>query len=300
MFYFRNWRFSTACFIFCLLVQAVHSQPATLPFQHNYRIELERYYISASKPWHPVWPAINTDEDTILNREITPLKCKFGRSLVGRKLFSESLIRIDTAGLKLKIDPLFNFEAGRQGDARRSTWVNTRGLRIDGSIGRNLAFHSAFYESQAVFPTWTDSIIRISAVVPGQAFIKPFKENGYDYAFAEGHISYSPSKYFNFRFGHGRNFIGDGYRSLLLSDVAFNYPYLMVTTKVWNIQYINLYAQMQDLRVPKGIWDPWQKKYTTLHYLSWNITPWLNAGLFEAIVWNAGDTATHRVLMSIT
>lgn len=236
------------------------------------------------------------------------------RGWLNRKIFYESLIRIDTAGFKLTIDPMLLFDIGRErytlkpGEAshtgpdaaegnkakQRNTWTNTRGIRIDGSIGRQFAFHSAFFESQAVFPAWMDATTRELHVVPGQAMYKTFKENGFDYAFAEGHISYSPSKYFNFRFGHGKNFIGEGYRSVLLSDAAFNYPYLAITTNVWHLQYLNLYSQHQDIMAPKGAWHPWAKKYATTHYLSWNIFEWLNIGVFESIVWQASDSTGQR------
>ncbi|MBK6346947.1 MAG: hypothetical protein IPF68_13610 [Bacteroidales bacterium] len=295
MIHFRNWQYFTAFFIFCLFSDSLVSQTLTVPFQQDYRVQLERHYLGSGNGWHPVWPAmINADEDTVQYADIRPFSSRFARRAVGRKLFSESLIRVNKPDFRLIIDPLVNFSAGKQTDPERNTWVNTRGFRADGTIGRDFSFHTAFYESQAVFATWTDSVVRQLSVVPGQAKFKPFKENGFDYAFSEGHINYTPSKYFNFRFGHGRNFFGDGYRSLLLSDVAFNYPYLMVTTKVWKLQYVNLYAQMMDLRMPRADWDPWHKKYTTMHYLTMNVTPWLNLGIFEAIVWNSGDSTGNR------
>lgn len=290
-----TWQFLTAIFIFSLSAISVVSQPVVVPFQHNYRIEMESSFLLSQKAWHPVWPAmLQVGEDTLVYKDLKPFGGKFGRTLTGRKLFNESLLRVDTVGFRLNADPLVNFEIGRQTDANRSTWVNTRGIRIDGSIGRDFAFHTAFFESQAVFSTWIDSISRAIRLVPGQAMYKTYKDNGFDYAFAEGHVSYSPSKYFTFRLGHGRNFLGDGYRSLLLSDAAFNYPYFLISTKVWKLQYINLYAQMMDLTVPRAEWDPWHKKFTTMHYLTWNVTPWLNVGVFEAIVWDSGDSTGHR------
>jgi len=295
MIYTKNWQYYTAIFIFCLIVSPSDAQQVSQPFQQDYRIALEHHYLTAGKSWHPVWPVmLGADEDTIQYRDLRTFRGKFAKTRVGRKLFTESLIRVNQPDFRLIIDPLVNFEAGRQTDASRNTWVNTRGVRADGSIGRDFSFHTAFYESQAVFATWTDSVIREMSVVPGQAMFKTFKKEGFDYAFSEGHITYAPSKYFTFRLGHGRNFFGDGYRSLLLSDVAFNYPYLLITTKVWKLQYVNLYAQMMDLRAPKAAWDPWHKKYTTMHYLTLNATPWLNLGIFEAIVWNSGDSTGNR------
>lgn len=281
--------------LFCC--RYLSAQPVTLPFEQKLRIEYERSYVKDGTPWHPVYPMrIDIGEKEPAYGDLyrgKPGKANNSlRALLNRKLFYESLFMVDTLGLKLKIDPMVYFEVGKENDTK--TWVNTRGVRIDGSIGNQVAFHSAFFESQAMFPGWIDAQTRAINVVPGQAMYKTFKSGGFDYAFAEGHISYSPSKYFNFRLGHGKNFIGDGYRSLLLSDVAFNYPYLAINTRVWNIEYVNIFSQLQDIRAPKGDWHPWQKKYTTTHYLSWNIFPWLNAGLFESIVWQASDSTGSR------
>lgn len=289
--------------LFILFVACAGStaQPVTLPFEHKLRIEYERSLVKEGSDWHPVYPfriGIGEKDPAYagLNKGAPGKGNRSFRAWLNRKIFYEPLITADTMGLKLKIDPMVYFEAGKEsGDRTRSTWVNTRGVRIDGTVGRQLAFHTAFFESQAVFPSWIDSISRSLSVVPGQAMFKGFKTEGLDYAFAEGHISYSPSRYFNFRFGHGKNFIGDGYRSLLLSDVAFSYPYLAINTKVWNIEYVNIFSQLQDIRAPKGgYWHPWQKKYTTTHYLSWHILPWLNVGLFESIVWQASDSTGQR------
>lgn len=305
--------------LFLLLILSVRliGQPVTLPFEHKLRIEYERNLVKDGKAWHAIYPMrIETGEKDPaypgLYRGAPGAMNKSFRAWLNRKVFYEPLIIVDTMGLKLKIDPMIYFETGNEISSGkdqpvaegqpgtgwkdgRKTWVNTRGIRVDGSIGKQVAFHSAFFESQAVFPTWIDAQSRNLNVVPGQAMYKSFKSGGFDYAFAEGHVSYSPSHYFNFRLGHGKNFIGDGYRSLLLSDVAFNYPYLAISTQVWNIQYINIYSQLQDIRAPKGgYWHPWQKKYTTTHYLSWNVLPWLNMGLFESIVWQASDSTGVR------
>lgn len=301
-----------------LIAGHLYSQPVTLPFEQKLRIEYERSLVKEGNAWHPVYPMrIEIGEKdpayTGLNKSAPGRNNKSFRAWLNRKVFYESFFTVDTLGFKLKIDPLVYFEVGDEVSLKdgknpaegepgtgfgsgRKTAVNTRGIRVDGSIGKQFAFHTAFFESQAIFPTWTDQQSRILNVVPGQAMYKGFRDSkGFDYAFAEGHVSYSPSKYFNFRFGHGKNFIGDGYRSLLLSDVAFNYPYLAINTRVWNIEYVNIYSQLQDISAPKGgYWHPWQKKYTTTHYLSWNILPWLNVGLFESIVWQASDSTGSR------
>lgn len=313
-------------FIFAIIgivsINTSVAQPVTLPLEHSLRIEYERNSLLKGETWHAVYPwrtevqdltvhPYNNISNKYSSANENPVKqSKQVSSWIDRKLFHESLIIIDTAGFKLRIDPMFCFEFGNQQNTVKSelenqgngkikthknTWVNTRGFQIDGSIGSQFAFHTVFFESQAVFPTWIHEKAASLRVVPGQGMYKGFKDGGFDYAFAEGHISYTPSKYFNFRFGHGKNFIGDGYRSLLLSDAAFSYPYLAINTRVWNIEYVNIFSQHQDISAPKpNSWQPWQKKYSTTHYLSWNILPWLQAGLFESIVWQAVDSSGQR------
>ena len=61
------------------------------------------------------------------------------------------------------------------------------------------------------------------------------------------YVSYRSDKFFSVQFGHGKHFIGDGYRSLFLSDNSFNYPYLMIQTDLGKIQYTNLYAEFKDI-----------------------------------------------------
>jgi hypothetical protein len=59
--------------------------------------------------------------------------------------------------------------------------------------------------------------------VPGAGFYQDFKGTGYDYFDARGYITFNAAKYIDIQFGYDKNFIGDGYRSLFLSD--FSAPY---------------------------------------------------------------------------
>ena len=65
----------------------------------------------------------------------------------------------------------------------------------------------------------------IDFILPGQGVSRVSSWNrttrDLDYAMANGHVSFQTSKHFNFQFGHGKHFIGDGYRSMLLSDNCF-------------------------------------------------------------------------------
>jgi hypothetical protein len=52
-----------------------------------------------------------------------------------------------------------------------------------------------------------------------------------------------PSKNFDLQLGYGKNFIGDGYRSLLTTDGP--YPYFKLNTTFWKIKYTNTYMWLK-------------------------------------------------------
>jgi hypothetical protein len=239
-----------------------------------------------------VKPFLNYQIDSLVNRDSLyrkPVSNKFWDIVCNR-----SLIQFDKNDFRFTIDPLFNFELGRDNSVDANSWINTRGFLIKGSIGKNLSFSTSFLENQAVFNDYRGDLVDQNAVVPGQGLPKSYKTNGYDYAFSEAYLSYQAGEYFNFQFGHGKNFIGDGYRSFLLSDNAFSYPYLKITTDIWNIKYVNLWMQFQDFTDSNPYGEAYDKKWGAFHYLDWSVTPWLNIGLFEAIIWQNADSTGTR------
>ena len=75
-----------------------------------------------------------------------------------------------------------------------------------------------------------------------------FRDDLMDFYYATGYINYDINRFFDLQLGHGKHFIGDGYRSMLLSDNSFNYPYLKITTDIWKFKYINLFSYFQDIK----------------------------------------------------
>ncbi|HSC38659.1 MAG TPA: hypothetical protein VLD19_12330, partial [Chitinophagaceae bacterium] len=115
-------------------------------------------------------------------------------------------------------------------------------------------------------------------------FYKPFKKTAYDYFDGRGSVYFGATKYFKFQFGYDKNFIGNGYRSLLLSDFGTSNLFLKINTHIWKLDYTNLFMEL----VPQTQGNPGNvlvdKKYAAIHRLAINATPWLNIGLFEAVI----------------
>jgi hypothetical protein len=127
-------------------------------------------------------------------------------------------------------------------------------------------------------------------VIPGIGIAKQFKTDAYDFALADANITYVADKFINLQLGYGRNFIGDGYRSLLFSDGASPYPFFKINTTFWKIKYTNTYLWLKDIRPEATIDGTYGTKYMANHYLSWNVTKRWNLSFFESVVWtNTND-----------
>jgi hypothetical protein len=213
-----------------------------------------------------------------------------------RKVFNEHLLDINEQDFAITIDPLVHFQLGFNSSGGDPYWVNTRGFLLEARIGSKVTVRSFYLENQAYFPGYINAFVANRGVVPGQGIGRAFGDKGaYDFGVPGGEISYTPNKFFNFTLGQGSNFFGEGYRSMLLSDAPFTYPYFRSSTKFWKVEYVNLWAQLYDVR-PEASPSPnvFAKKFLSSHLLSFNINSRLNVSFFESIV--IGDTLQQRGL----
>jgi hypothetical protein len=206
-------------------------------------------------------------------------------------IFNDDFVRMRNDEYYVAINPVVDFEVGS--DGHRSTWVNTRGIEIKGTLGNNFAFYTNIRENQAVFPEYVDKYCQTIGVVPGQGFANKYKKNGRDFTNAAAYLAFRPVKWFDATLGYGKNFIGDGYRSLMLSDNASSYPYLKATANFWRIQYTCMYAQMTDRH--RVLADKsYARKWAVIHYFDIAVTKRFNIGFFDAVVAKAQDSLGNR------
>ena len=288
-------------FLCALIFTQLNAQHSNLPLNHDANLIFEKEFQNTDihtsfKPLikSTINKKINTD--SLLLSEFPNTWTNWYK----RKLFSEHLIIIKGDDYKVTASPVIHFSKGKESENETNTFTNTRGFVIEGDIGKSVSFYSTFAENQAIFPNYLDAKIRKTKVVQGQGYARDFKETGFDYAMASGYVGIKPAKHFLVQFGHGKHFIGDGYRSLLLSDNAFNYPFLRIQTSFWKVQYTNLYTEMQDINYFEyhGIdnYDQmgYAKKYMSAHYLSVNVNSKLNIGIFESVIWRANHAPGAR------
>ncbi|MCB0734747.1 MAG: hypothetical protein KDC76_09200 [Bacteroidetes bacterium] len=206
--------------------------------------------------------------------------------------YRNAFFSVDEKDFRLIVNPVFDLKYGKDMTDDQVVYRNTRGLELRGSIDNKVGFYTFMSENQYRYPNAYDAWVDDYRAVPGAGFLKSFGAGARDFLVARGYITVSPAKQISVQFGHDRNFIGNGYRSLILSDFAKENLFLKFTTKVWRIQYMNLFSEYTDRSSSvQG------KKYGALHYLNLNILPGkLDIGVFEHILFvrnNSGYEANY-------
>lgn len=210
-----------------------------------------------------------------------------------RKLWNENLVEIQGEDYWFVLNPIFDLQVGRaSGNKQINTFMNTRGINLSGGLGKQLNFTTTIYESQGRFADYYNRYaISIKpaggnpAIIPGIGIAKDFKTDAFDIPSADANLTFAPAKFLDLQLGYGRNFIGDGYRSILESDGASPYPYFKINTNFWKIKYTNTYMWLKDVRTEATLERTYATKYMANHYLSLNVTNRWNLGLFESVIW---------------
>ena len=196
-----------------------------------------------------------------------------------------NLLEVNKKDFFLVVNPIFQFNQSKESGNRQTIFLNTRGVTIRGIIANRLGFVSSITDNQERGPVYFQNYVTGARAVPGEGFYKGFKAvGGLDYFDARGYITFNAAKYVDIQFGYDKNFIGNGYRSLFLSDWGNSNLFLKLNTKIWKLNYQNLFMELMP-QFNKNNGDILlDRKYATMHHLSMNVTKWLNLGIFESVI----------------
>jgi len=186
------------------------------------------------------------------------------------------------------LNPVFQFYLGKESNYSERLFFNGRGVSLRGQLAHKISFDAYITDNQERDPLYVQQLSIEHHFVPGEGFYKPFKTTGYDYFDGRGSITFNATKFIDVQFGYDKNFIGNGYRSLFLSDNSSPYLFLKLNTRVWKFNYENLFMELNSAQhlQPDTLWP---KKYAVMHHLDLAITKWLNVGAFEAIVFGRAN-----------
>lgn len=288
-------------FGFLLNFQFGFAQQQSIPIHHSYDIDFEKERLSTDEFIHTSFQPLL--ESRLTHTSLPTLSFpRSNKSWVSKKLFHEHFIQYDSSDVQFYIDPIVNFEYGidNGASAREVThYFNTRGFQLRLNLGDKISVQSSFRENQANLLSYVHNRTRRSREAFGQGRVKSFGEGGFDYNMASSAVSYSPNTHLNFQIGHGKHFIGQGHRSFLLSDLAFNYPFMRINSQWFGgkLSYQNLFALYQNIeRLPSDFESEglFQRNQAATHFLEYSPVKSLNLGLFESNIWKNTDTSNFN------
>ncbi len=292
-------KFLIFAFLLCRITN-IYSQQLNYPLEFYYNQTLNQRINNSNQIIHSVFKPHSisrmlqfniSDSLEYKNSRDNKLNDRFKNKWIYKKIRTEDFIHLHSNHLDLKINPLFNFEWKRDKNFNEKYFINARGIEFKGDIGSRLSFYSVFYENQAGFEPYISTYIYNTLVVPGQGAAKFLDNKQFDFSRAEAYLSFSPNKYLSFQFGHSKHFIGDGYRSLILSDNSFSYPFFKSTFTFNQFQYVLLWNQYQSFS--GAYYNYHERKYNALSYLSWIPASGFEISLIESIIW-PGNTAENN------
>ncbi|MTI31161.1 hypothetical protein [Xanthovirga aplysinae] len=229
------------------------------------------------------------------NWEYTSDSSWLSRAPVLKKFFKSKadFFYVKEKSFQFRIQPVIYFSLGFDNDGTDSPFINTRGVQLHGSIDKKLGFYAYIGENQASFPGYVRSWIQQKHTVPYEGFWKSFGEQGVDYLVGRGYLNFKVTKHITTQFGYDKNFIGNGYRSMILSDFGNSYLFLKFKTKIWRFEYTNLFAELYadiNANATGSISGSYPKKYMALHRLSFNFSDNFNLGVFESVIFGRADS----------
>jgi len=281
--------------LFVVLIISIPSsgqaQSTFQPYSYHFYQKLNRVQYSWDTRQHTAVKPLIIDTvmqplyDSVMNSGI-----KDRSTWVGRKIWNEHLIDVQGDDFVFYADFIPDFQVGRDFvGSGKSTWLNTRGFQAGGSISNKFFFYTSGYENQGVFADYINDFINERRVVPGQMYGKlGAKEQ--DWTYVSAIVSYSPANHLNFTLAYDKNFIGDGYRSMLLSDISSNHTSFKFNGTFGDINISSIWSYM--LEPQERINDDFrrsgsQRKWGAFQYADWNVNNRFSVGLFHSLLWGS-------------
>jgi hypothetical protein len=273
-----------------------NAQAIYQPYSYQFYQKLNADVYSTKTRFHSSLKPFFID-DTLLTHRYDSLMnygATSSKNIILRKLFNEHLVDVKRAGYTFYSDLLPDVDYGYDYAEKKHTYLTSIGLQLGGTVGSKFYYNISGYLNRGTVPDYIAEYIRQVGIVPGQAYAGTYNNSRYDYdwRYISAVASYTPSKYINISAGRDKTFIGDGYRSLLLSDYATSYPFFKVTANLGNVKYMAMWANFgdpaltNDQRLNRTKWG-------VFHYLDWNVSNRLSLGFFDAVIWANTDDKGH-------
>ena len=192
--------------------------------------------------------------------------------------------------LTLRVNPVAYFTVGADNRENDLLYTNTRGVEAFGTIDKKIGFYTFLSTTQAQFPRYVTDYVKNKKAFPNEGFWKEIPRNAraYDFFHARGYFTFGLTQSINIQAGYDKQFIGNGMRSMVLSDFSSPSLFLKINTQTGPFQYTNLFTELiEDVifsRSGKPFDGKYPKKFLASHRLGLQLTPNFELGFYEMVV----------------
>ncbi len=323
----------TYVIIAIVAVQSATAQSTNAPLNEDYYHRIDRYETKSGKVIEEVFTSVKPYKrsaivaamDSLENREgiIVSQADKFNLEYLrndswewsrastsdSEKPFLKNLYKkksdlayLDKPDFDLHVNPVLYLGMGKDSRLSDPVYMNTRGVEVRGMIDKKIGFYTFISENQMRLPAYASDYSNLYGyyAVPHQGFWKSYKTGGVDFFEARGYIDFNISKHIWFQFGHDRTNIGNGFRSLIMSDFAPPSQFIRTNLKIWKLNYLFQLNRMtaQAPATANGSTAAnyrYPDKFVAFHELSINIGKKFNLGVFESVVFAPADSINGGV-----
>jgi hypothetical protein len=288
--------------------QIAKAQLIYQPYSYQFYQKLNKDVYSPSISLHTAVKPYFISDSSSLRRPLDSLLENnvdaSSKSWLNHVLFSGHVVDVKNKEYTFYMDYLTDIGLGREFKDKRTTNINTRGYQIGGTIGNKFFFYTSGYENQGKFANYYEDYITRTGMVPSQSYDRTSNGNSQvvgsrDWSYVTAIIGYSINKTFDIALGQDKTFVGDGYRSVLLSDYADTYPLLRVTANIGkHVQYMATWAYMDNQRAQRFDINPsgpnYRRTWAAFHFIDWNINNRASIGFFNALIAAEADDQGNR------
>jgi hypothetical protein len=216
---------------------------------------------------------------------------------------NNNFLKFRNENCSININPILNLNFERNSkDVKYDSlfYKNSIGISLDINLKKKFALVLNFEINNAKYPFDANKTIMDSHIIPhfgketgGNIISRNTGITGIYFLYYSGYFSYVVNKYIYIQAGIDKNFFGDGYRSLFLSDNSNAYPFLKTIFNLWKFKYLTLFSALKDINSDYHSFNL-KEKYMSSHLLSYNVNRYFNVNLFETVVWRGSDSAGYR------
>jgi hypothetical protein len=275
---------------FYFLAQA---QSGTVMISHENAFYYEKNIYSDTSFLHTDFKPILLSQINIQNVDSQLIKVSDKK--IFHTFFNENLIDKKRNDLCFTLNPIYSLLPMQALNPSETAFRIEAGLSAGFDFNKKWNWQTDFsLNSEKFISSENDKLIQ-NQIVPNYGKMLSFENNLAFYGLLSSRLSYSPSKFINLQLGYGKNFIGEGYRSLFLSENANSYPFFKFNAHHKKVQYNFMVASLQHIDGFAQNFDL-QHKWLFMHYVHLSLLKRFQFGFFEAILSNPNDATAHRGL----